>query len=456
LTNINKTPVKEKGYAAFNKPTTNLRYNSLRRVGSKIIENNLKIKTDLTFINNENSPKNLLTNGNNYLNNNLQNQYSTSNKIDLINTKGSLKSKSKFFTTIKSKQSSLAYAANTNKLNPIMLTTLTMNKGTFGASEGNKNKIYLNSNYKTNSHSTYKKNKFLSKNYNETFGDGKNSKKIAFYKSHNNLIKKDNSSSYNNNINLNTENNLKIMSSSLNKNNSSGNMYSLRNSPTANFQHSYSNKKSLEIADLSMIKPSPENELRVNLLQQKCLQGPSDGGSYMQRIRKIRTLDNKLVDKREIIFNKIYSYNTEFNKLIKAEQGKKFDTLYDYQNHLVQFIAEKTSMDNLRNLSQKLKNVREINECYNPVNKVNWKLFGKIMNGCKEEIRSIRQRSNFNGESEVIQNSEHFIKQLGLVKKKQINLNKKFSKYESSLKRISPYIPEYLVEKFTKSLKIIN
>lgn len=352
-----------------------------------------------------------------------------------------------------------------------------MKKETFNSSGGNKsnNNNFINlrsiSNNKTNTHSNiadYKNNKFLSNNGNETFGDAKNAKKQAFYKSHNSLIKKGSSGSLNsnfnsnhnftyNNNNRNTDTNLKIITSSLNKNNSinsGANFYNnIKNSPTANFKSSPSNKKSLEIADLSMIKPSPENELRMNLLIQKSLQSQKE--NYLQCLRKIRSLDNKLIDKREIIFNKIYSFNSEFTKQLKIEQTKNFDSLYNYQNHIVQFIADKTSKDNLRKLSQKLKTVREINDSYNSVNKVNWKLFGKIMRDCKDEMKSIRERS-FGGESAAIKNTEQFKKELGLQKKKQINLNKKFSKYESSLKRISPYIPEYLVEKFTKSLKIIN
>ena len=381
------------------------------------------------------------------------------NKID-INTKESFTNKNKFISTLNSKQNGLANPGNTNKFRVTMLTSLSMKKETSNAQNNNNN---YNPKIKTNTLSTYRKNQFLNNNKNETLSDAKNKKKFPFYKSHNKITMKNTSGSLNNNNNNNyinihqsTDNNIKVMNSSLIKNsNSSGNFYNLKNSPTANFKSSPSNKKSLEIADLSIIKPSSEIELRMNLMHKKNSLNQSPNGNYMERIRKIRSLDNKSVDKRELIFNKIYSFNNEFNKMLKTEQVKNFDSLYDYQNHIVKFIADKTSMDNLRNLSLKLKNVREINESYNTVNKVNWKLFAKIIHNCNDEMKSIRERS-YGGESEAIKNTEKFKKELGLQNKKQISFIKKFSKYESSLKRISPYIPEFLVEKFTKSLKIIN
>lgn len=437
----------KKGASLFNKPPSLNVSSNFKKIGNNIIKENLKIKTVINTTNIANSPKRLLTNG---VDNDKLNPHSTLNKIN-HNTKSSLANKNKFISTLKSKHNSLANAGNSNNLKPIMLTTFSMKKDT------------INSNFhKKNNTSNDKNNKLLSKNYNETFSEAKNTKKNNFYKSHNSIIKKDNSGSFSNNKNdnkiRNTDSNLKIMSSSLNKKEKIEKIFYnnndiFKNSSSANFKSSFTNRKSLEIADLSIIKPSPENELRMGLLNKKGLENSPE--NYLQKIRKIRSLDNKLVDKREIIFNKIYSFNTKFNKLLKKEQAKNFDSLYDYQNNIVQFIAEKTSMDNLRNLSLKLKTVREINDCYNPVNKVNWKLFGKIMRECKNEMKHIKERS-YGGESDAIKKTEQFKKELGLNKKKQINLNKKFSKYESSLKRISPYIPEYLVEKFTKSLKIIN
>ncbi len=286
-------------------------------------------------------------------------------------------------------------------------------------------------------------------NNHENLSDAKSKKKITFYQTakSNSVNKKDSNS----NTNYNSNN----MGNSNPAKNSSGNFF--KNSPSKNSINNLNNpplmkKNTFDIPDLSIIKSSPENELRMNLINKK-----NSNNKEMLRLRKMKSEDdeNKLIDKKDLIFDKIYSFNRDFIKLLQKEQNKKFDNLYDYQNHIVEYIADKTSMDNLRKLSQRLKTIREINQSYNVVNKVNWRLFGKIMNENKSEMKSIRE-GKFGGESEAIKTKEKFTMELGLQKKKQINLNKKFSKYESSLKRISPYIPEYLVEKFTKSLKIIN
>lgn len=219
---------------------------------------------------------------------------------------------------------------------------------------------------------------------------------------------------------------------------------------------------SLEIADISIIKPSPHNEQGINALNSN---DPNNAfkraflpakAAFTEKLdsKKSKSLDKKRLEKRKLIFNKIYSYNSDFVKRLKEEQNKPYQDLYNYQSKMIQMVAEKTSMDNLRKLTQKLKNIRDISEAYNPVSKVNWKLFGKIIKECGEEMKNIMNYSW--REIESIKDSEVFEKELCLGKKKHINLNKKFSKYETSLKRISPFIPEYLVEKFKNTLKIIN
>ena len=118
-------------------------------------------------------------------------------------------------------------------------------------------------------------------------------------------------------------------------------------------------------------------------------------------------------------------------------------------------MADKISKDNLRKLTQKLKTVRDISECCNDVNKINWKLFDRVIHDTRDKIKGIKD-GNYGSDSDCLKASDNFIKDLNLNKKKHVNLNKKVTKFETSIKRISPFIPEYLVEKFKKCLKIVN
>jgi len=387
-----------------NQGNRNIRSLQLNKAGNRIItENNINIITELSANNNFNeiTKKKNITNFSNYnstANKIGQNTRSTINYKEFNNNSNNInQNPNNFISTLKSKQSSILNGRITTNSKPIMLTTLTMKKD-----------VNI-----------------------DNLSEAKITKKLSTFNSPNKIIK---------------ESNRNTMRTSPNKNNS----LNMMKRSDSNFKSTFGKKKSLEIADLSIIKLSPENELRINLLNKKS----SINKDYL-KMRKMKSLENKPPDRKEIIFNKIYSFNSEFLKMLKHEQNKKYDNLYDYQNNIVHLIADKTSMDNLRKLSQKLKTIREINDSFNPVNKVNWKLFGKIMRGVKQEMKSLKDRS-FGGESEAIKDSEQFKKELNIQKMKQINLNKKFSKYETSLKRISPYIPEYLVEKFNKSLKIIN
>jgi len=283
----------------------------------------------------------------------------------------------------------------------------------------------------------------------------KNTNRNSFYNSYNTLIKK--------------ETRTNIMSANPNRTNQKISANFFKNSQSV-LKNTFSKKKSFEAtSDLSMSKSPPENKFKSNLL------GNHKKGKEMkeykfdlennnnQKMKKLKSMDfqkpSEKVDKKELIFDKIYSFNSEFMKLVKQLQNKKYDSLYEYQNQILRLVADKTSMDNLRILSQKLKTIRDINDSYTPVNSVNWKLFERIIRDFKDQIDSIRNGTYIadnGGESEVVKHKELFIKQLDIQKRKQVSLNKKFSKYESTMKRISPYIPEYLVEKFNKSLKIIN
>ena len=158
--------------------------------------------------------------------------------------------------------------------------------------------------------------------------------------------------------------------------------------------------------------------------------------------------------KKTVIFDKIYSFNSEFVRNLKIEQNKKYSDLQEYQTGMVRLAAQKASMENLRGLSQHLNNVREIAESAPKTKKTNWKLYGKIVTDCRYGMKALRNKVFI--ESEFSNDIVSLQKELGLTSRKRVPISKRFSKYESSLKRISPFIPEYLVEKFKNTLKIIN
>jgi hypothetical protein len=200
-------------------------------------------------------------------------------------------------------------------------------------------------------------------------------------------------------------------------------------------------KESLENLDISNIRSTNLNILKVNQSQSP------------KKIKPIK-VEESLSDKKFAIFEKIYSFNTKFVKKLKIEQNKKYTNLHEYQSGMIKIASEKASMENLRSLSQQLNGIREISESAAKIGRTNWKIYGKIVNDCKNSMKSLRNK--IFSESEFTNDIQKFQKDLALTCKKKVPITKRFCKYESSLKRISPFIPEYLVEKFKNTLKIIN
>jgi hypothetical protein len=210
---------------------------------------------------------------------------------------------------------------------------------------------------------------------------------------------------------------------------------------TSQFNFMKKKKGSLDNLDISNIRSTNNKSFKVN---------QSQSPKIVKPIKEVEVI----ADKKFAIFEKIYSFNSEFVKKLRNEKNKKFTNLQDYQTNIVKIISEKASMENLRVLSQQLNNIKEISESSAKIGKTDWKLYNKIINDCKSSMKALR-RKRFN-ESEFASDIAHFQKDLGLASKKKLPIGKRFCKYETSLKRISPFIPEYLVEKFKNTLKIIN
>lgn len=206
--------------------------------------------------------------------------------------------------------------------------------------------------------------------------------------------------------------------------------------------------------DISNIKSTNKNLYKIqNQSHQSLHNSHIKSPSPSPKKNKIKE-EEELADRKFAIFEKIYSFNSEFVKKLRNEKKKKFTNLQDYQTGIIRIVAERASMENLRSLSQQLNNIREISESSAKIGRTNWKLYSKIIGDCKANMKSLRNKI-FN-ESEFTTDNLKFQKDLGLAVKKKVSIGKKFCKYETSLKRISPFIPEYLVEKFKNTLKIIN
>jgi len=234
----------------------------------------------------------------------------------------------------------------------------------------------------------------------------------------------------------------------------------IRNSPTPNkeysvFDQSFNKKSSvnyndfkkkrgyLENLDISNIRSTNNNEYRE-------IKSPIPKKSEIKK----KGVD-LLTKKHNEIFDKVYTFNSEFVNNLKNEQSKKSNNLKDYQSNIMRLVTQKGTKDNIRGLSQQFKDIRDVSESSPRIKKTNWKLYGKIINDCKNTIKAVKNKVFV--ENDIPEKIMKFQTDLEInSKKKKGTCNKRFCKYESGFKRVSPFIPEYLVEKFKNTLKIIN
>lgn len=167
----------------------------------------------------------------------------------------------------------------------------------------------------------------------------------------------------------------------------------------------------LEISELDedeIFNLSPEEGLKYNLLI-----------NNQEKIPKFK----KLMDKRTKMFNSIYQIDEEFLDNLNNIKKKKHLPLLDYQNNLINLISNRMSKENLRKLSTKLNQIREITNKVYKLPYVDWNQFEILIKNVK--ISSVSQSP-------------------------KIRDNPVFHKAESTRSRISAFIPDSIQEKFRK------